>query len=142
MLVDRHVPSPAAISRLCRSRSKSCFYYTPPKSENKYLPAKFDRFLTFLMNFVELLLRYDGYGRFLFFSSQNCRIFLDFLKFQSPEQNLRIDIARIRVYNKACRRVCHIKRSTQNLPRGHSSLVEYQLPKLRRRVRFPLSAPN
>ena len=24
---------------------------------------------------------------------------------------------------------------------GHSSLVEYQLPKLRRRVRFPLSAP-
>ena len=25
--------------------------------------------------------------------------------------------------------------------RGHSSLVEYQLPKLRRRVRFPLSAP-
>lgn len=23
---------------------------------------------------------------------------------------------------------------------GHSSLVEYQLPKLRRRVRFPLSA--
>ena len=70
MLVDRHVPSPAAISRLCRSRSKSCFYYTPPpKSENKYLPAKFDRFLTFLMNFVEFLLRYDGYGRFLFFSS-------------------------------------------------------------------------
>ena len=66
---------------------------------------------------------------------------MDFLKFQSPEQNLRIDIARIRVYNKACRRVCHIKRSTQNLPRGHSSLVEYQLPKLRRRVRFPLSAP-
>ena len=67
--------------------------------------------------------------------------FFGFFEISISEQNLRIDIARIRVYNKACKRVCHIKRSTQNLPRGHSSLVEYQLPKLRRRVRFPLSAP-
>ena len=54
MLAEGHIPSSATVSRLWRSRSKSCFYYTPPKSENKYLRAKFDRFLTFFDEFCRI----------------------------------------------------------------------------------------